>query len=277
MNRGACVLWLAIPAVVAGQSPQLHIVSSDSTPIPYAWVVTAGHDAGIADAQGQLDLHTGAHKKIAIAVRRIGYQPFTGTLTTPDKGGVLTVTLSRSEPRPPTADSVALRNLELNGFYDRWLRKMQGMSSDATFIGPEMIEQRNPKVATDMLGHVPGVTLVRSAKGVRGLTASAKRPIEAYLDAVQVTVPNSFGHECYLTVVVDNGHVCPPLGCHHVFADSPTGSTRDDHLVDLDKIVDPKRLLGIEVYPTKESMPDEVQYESEGCGVIVVWTGNRPH
>ncbi|MGH7653123.1 MAG: hypothetical protein ACREN6_00540 [Gemmatimonadaceae bacterium] len=261
--------------VVAGQSAKLRVVSDDSTPIAYAWVVAAGHEAGITDAQGELNFHAGAHKKISLAVRRIGYQPWSGTVTTPDKGGVLTVTLSRSVPHAPPADSAALRNLELSGFYDRWLRKMQGMSPNATFIGPEMIEQRNPKATTDMLNHVFGITLVRSAKGVRGATGSARRPIDAYLDAVQVAEPHHFGHECYLTVVVDNGHVCPPLGCHHVFADNPPNATRDDHLVDLDKLVDPRRLLGIEVYPTKESMPDEVQYESEGCGVIVVWTGDR--
>ncbi|MGH7655315.1 MAG: hypothetical protein ACREN6_11700, partial [Gemmatimonadaceae bacterium] len=121
--------------VVAGQSAQLRVVSGDSTPIPYAWVVAAGHDAGIANAQGELNLHARAHKKISLAVRRIGYQPWSGTVSTPDKGGVLTVTLSRSEPHTPPADSAALRNLELSGFYDRWLRKMQGMSADATFIG----------------------------------------------------------------------------------------------------------------------------------------------
>ena len=88
-----------------------------------------------------------------------------------------------------------------------------------------------------------------------------------------MATPNKFGHECYMWVVVDAEPLCPPIGCHHVFADIPPGSARDDHVVDLDKLVAPQRLLGIEVYPTKDAMPEEVQEpESEGCGVILVWT-----
>ena len=271
----ACSIF---PALVAGQSSTLKVTSSDGVPIPYAWVTFPGHADEIADAQGELNLGSARHKKFALVVRRIGYQPWSGTLRTPDTASVLTITLSRSarSPVPATADSSAPKRseLELDGFYDRWLRKMQGMSPTATYIGPEMIEQRKPRATTDLLDHVFGVTLVRSAKGVRGATGSAERPIDAYLRAMRVE-PFRFGHECYMSIVLDGGPVCPPIGCHHVFADNPPGSSRDEHLVDLDKLVDVKQLIGIEVYPTKEAMPDEVLFEFEGCGLIVLWTGTR--
>ena len=59
------------------------------------------------------------------------------------------------------------------------------------------------------------------------------------------------------------------------YANEPPGSTRDDHMVDLDNVVAPKDLAGIEVYPGKEDMPEELLNEYEGCGMIVAWTKIR--
>ncbi len=263
---------------MTGQATILKVTSSDSVPVPYAWVAIPGREDAITDDRGELDLGPSRHKKIALEVRRIGYQSWSGTLTTPDKPGVLTVTLLRSARRTPTvaADSASStkRSLELVGFYDRWMRKMQGMASRATFIGPEMIEKRNPRVTTDLLDHVFGVTLVRTSKGVRGAMGTGESAIGAYLRSAPGQRLD-FDHQCFMSVVMDNGPLCPAIGCHHVFLNQPPGSTSDDHIVNLDKLVDTKRLLGIEVYPSKDAMPDEVLYEYEGCGLIVVWTGNR--
>lgn len=273
--RLGAIAVVLLPIAASGQSTKLKVVSSDSMPIPYAWVVMADHGDRVTDAEGELDLGSARHKRIAFQIRRIGYQPWVGTLTTPERAGVLTVTLLRSAQSHAraSADSAAPKKseLELTGFYDRWLRKMQGMSVGATFIGPEMIALRNPTNTTDMLEHVFGVTLVRNSKGARIATGSAQLPMDEYLRSMNLQL-DRFGHECYLSVVVDDEPLCPPIGCHHVFADNPRGSTRDEHTVDLDKLVDAKRLIGMEVYPSKEAMPEEVQYESDGCGVILVWT-----
>jgi hypothetical protein len=271
------LLCLASPTVVTGQSTMLKVTSSDGVAIPYAWVVMPGRDDAITDDRGELDLGSGRRKTIALEVRRIGYHPWSGTLTTPEKAGVLTVTLTRSARSAATATAggapAKKSALELEGFYDRWMRKMQGKANRATFIGPEMIEKRNPGATTDMLDHVFGVTLVRSSKGVRGATGAGENAITAYLRST--TGALRFEHECFMSIVVDNAPVCPAVGCNHVFFNDPPGSTSDEHIVDLDKLVDPKRLRGIEVYPNRDAMPDEVLHEYEGCGLIVVWTGSR--
>jgi hypothetical protein len=278
LRVGVALLWLTSAAVATSQSTTLKVTSTDNTPIPYAWVAIRGRDDAIADAQGQLDLGPGRHQKIQLEVRRIGFQPWSGTLTTPNEAGVLTVALSRSarNPATPTLNNSQSKKtgLELVGFYDRWLRKMYDKKNGATFIGPEMIEKRNPRSTTDMLDHVSGVTLIRTSKGVRGAMGKGEGAITAALRSAEGQ-PLRFDRECFMSIVVDNGPACPAVGCHHVFANDPPGSTSDEHIVDLDRLIDPKLLMGIEVYPNKDAMPDEVLYQYEGCGLIVFWTGSR--
>jgi hypothetical protein len=171
--------------------------------------------------------------------------------------------------------------LELVGFYDRWMQKLRGGLKDATFIGPEMIDELRPASAMDLLDHLNGVTLIVNSKGQRAATQNAMRP------ATGARAAGGFagrGREdnarpnpsvCYMTVIVDGGPVCPSVGCHYVFAGDPPGSSGDDHGVDLDKITPPDSIMALEVYPRREGMPNDILKEYNGCGVIVVWTGRR--
>jgi hypothetical protein len=188
------------------------------------------------------------------------------------------VTLSRSAQSSTaiSKNEEFTKFLEVSGFYDRWLRKIEKHEKSSTFIGPELIAKRNPSATMDLLEGVYDVTIARNSQGVRAATGTGERPLRIVRgpDGYPMIAEQrgSFGRQCYLTVVVDNGVVCPKIGCHHSFAGDPPGSTSDDHVVDLDKAVDARVVAGIEVYPTKDGMPAEVLHEYSGCGVIVVWT-----
>jgi hypothetical protein len=295
-THAAHVLWTALtliaglPLGAAAQSTTLRVIGSDNAPVPYAMVTVHGGTANITSENGDLILGSGKHKTYDLEVRRIGYQPWSGKIESADTAAVVVVTL----PTTGAANTSAVPSksqLALNGFYDRWLQKQKGMYRDATFIGPEMIEQRHPAATMDLLDHVFGVTLAIDSKGARAATGTGVRP------AANTSVQNSRGgaafgraragggfigsggpsdpNVCYMTVLLDGGPVCPNVGCHYTFVADPPGSSVDDHSLDLDKLIDVKNVAGIEVYPRHDGMPVDVEKEYNGCGVIVIWTGSR--
>jgi hypothetical protein len=289
-----CVLVVALTGGLRqaawAQTTTLKVIGSDNAPAPYAMVTVHGGAANIASENGEFVLGSGKHKTYDVEIRRIGYQPWTGKVESSDTSTVITVTL-------PTIGAAAASGphqksqLELNGFYGRWLQKQKGMYRDATFIGPELIEKRQPAATMDLLDHVLGVTLAVDTKGARAATGTGERP------ATNTRVQNGRGGEafgrsgagggligsggpsglnvCYMTVLLDGGPLCPNVGCHYTFVNDPPGSSKDDHSLDLDKLVDVKSVTGVEVYPRHDGMPVDVEKEYNGCGVIVIWTGNR--
>ena len=221
-------------------------------------------------------------------MRRIGYQPWSGKVESLDTSAVITITLPAVGAAPANAGA-STSQLALNGFYDRWLQKQKGMYRDATFLGPEMIEIRNPAVTTDLLDHIFGVTLATDSKGVRAATGADLPPASGRAQSgasgggrgrgtggMNLAGPGGpHDRVCYMSVLVDGGPVCPNVGCHYTFAGDPPGSSADDHSVSIDKLVDVKTVTGIEVYPRHDGMPPDVEKQYNGCGVIVIWTGNR--
>jgi hypothetical protein len=159
--------------------------------------------------------------------------------------------------------------LEMAGFYDRWQQRQKGALS-ATFIGPEEIEKRHPSRVTDMLFGLSGVTLVRTPQG--GMVAKGT------------------GGTCYMTVMLDGGKLCPPLGCHTFASTSqnatqivppppspgePRNTTLDDTGVDLNRYIQANDVSAIEVYTHGGNMPASLQVTDNACGVIAIWTGSR--
>ncbi len=278
-GAAAWIVGVTTAGSAAAQTTSLRFVSTDGSPVPFVWVRIRGGITSIADEQGVLDLGKVKGKSLLVESRRIGYQPSTDTLHLPDTASAVRITLHRSEPG--RAIPIGKSQLELVGFYDRWMQKLRGGLRDVTFIGPEMIDEIRPASTMDLLDHINGVTLVVNSKGQRAATQNAAQ------SPTGVREPGGFagrGREensrananvCYMTVIVDGGPVCPSVGCHYVFANDPPGSTRDDHGVDLDKIVPADSVMAIEVYPRRDGMPADVLKEYNGCGVIAVWTGRR--
>lgn len=290
-------------ATVNAQSTKLRVVGPGGEPVPFAWVAIKG-EPNIANENGEIVLGSGKHKTYELEVRRIGYQPWTGKLESPDTAAVLTVTLPRisQELAPVTVTGSAAKSvLETVGFYKRWLQHQQGGLRNATFIGPEMIDKRKPVTTMDMLDHVLGVYLVENSKGARAPTTTGERPSglaqadresrggrggganggsgygSSSSGGSNMNLPQGISSQniCYMSVLVDGGPICPSIGCHYTHAGDPPGSTSDEHIIELDKVLDVKNVAAIEVYPARDGMPPDVLKLYNGCGVILIWTGSR--
>jgi hypothetical protein len=266
------IFGLLPPALIGAQSSAVRIVGTDRVPVPYALVTVEGATPSITNAQGEVGIGKRRNVALKIEVRRIGYRVLDETIDFPDTAATRWLTLSRvTQELPAVTVSAGKSNLELTGFYDRWLDKQKGGLRNSTFIGPEVIEQRNASVTTDLLSHVIGVTLRVDAKGVRSARGIGDRPKVGVEIKPGATSMNIRG-ECFMNVLVDSREVCSNVGCHYVFSDDPAGSPDEDHAVDLDKRVDVKQIAGIEVYPSRDGMPDDVRKHYNGCGVIQIWT-----
>lgn len=285
MQRIAGIAFLAIMAMLAAFAPvradaqasTLKIIGTDRLPIPFAFVSIDGGTPSITNEQGELSLGKEREKAIGVMVRRIGYRVLADTIDLPDTATMVTLTLSRVPQNPPPVmvDGAPQKSqLELVGFYDRWLHAQRN-GWGSRYIGPEAIELRNAAVTTDLLDRVLGVTLRVDSRGVRSARGVGLRPQGGATVPQVATASANVSGECFMNVLIDGRAVCPNLGCHYVFADDPPGSTVEDHSLDLDKLVAPKDIEGIEVYPRRDGMPDNVLKAYEGCGVIVIWTGRR--
>ncbi len=268
----AAAIALLAAAPAHAQSSSIRIIGTDRVPVPYALVTVDGGTPNITDERGEVSIGKQRNVALNIEVRRIGYRLLNETVDFPDTAATRLLTLSRiTQDLPSVNVSAGKSNLELSGFYDRWMQKQNRGMKNATFIGPEVIDQRNAAVTTDLLSHVVGVTLRVDPKGVRSARGIGERPKVGVEVRPGVTSMNDRG-ECFMNVLIDSRDVCSIVGCHYVFADDPPGSAEEDDAVDLDKRVDVKQIAGIEVYPRRDGMPADVFKHYNGCGVIQIWT-----
>jgi hypothetical protein len=119
------VLLAILPSIAGAQVRTLKVVSTDSAPIMYAFVTIEGGTGQISDEKGEISLGAGSRKTVTLNVRRIGYQPWFGTLELPDTAATLTITLPRlaqalGEVR---VTGRASAGPGLQPFCDRWLMR----------------------------------------------------------------------------------------------------------------------------------------------------------
>ena len=257
-------------AGAAAQSTVLTVIGQDSVPIPYAWVSVRGATANITDEHGRLSLGAARRTALSLEVRRIGYAPWTGTVSIADtalKPVVVLRRLTQALGAVTITARVVNHDLALTGFYDRWLLRQKGGLS-ATFIGPEEIEKRHVTRPSDLLDGLTGVQLLRTDRGS--------------------VIARGTGGTCFMTVMLDGRPVCPMIGCHAdgdatnapqlVKQPSNPGAmapTLDDQGVNLNQFINADDIVAIEVYARGANMPSTLQAPDNACGVIAIWTGSR--
>ena len=275
MNKPLLAIGMLVSTscVASAQARKLKIVSSDSAPVAYAYVIVEGGNGQITDEKGEVSLGAGKKKTVSVNTRRIGYQPFFGKLDLPDTAATIVIMLSRLTQTLGTVQvtAQATHSAQLQPFYDRWLMRQKGALS-ATFIGPEEIEFRHPNKITNMLSGLNGVSWRNNSKG----------------DLI------AFGYNgtCQMAVLVDGIRQCPSAGCKcaecagnapEITSGTPTPSTRfkaaneidDQNAVIIDHVVDAANVTAIEVYTRGANMPVSLQVSDAACGVIAIWTGAR--
>jgi hypothetical protein len=257
--RPASALATAISDAALGKdganAHRLRVVRPDGSPIPYANVSVNGGMPLITDARGDVALGADKMRSITTAVRRIGFQPWFGTVDFPDTLSRVTITLTPVGQRLGevriTANASPISPF-VRGFYDRWAMRQKGLLT-ATFIGPEELEFRHPDNITNVL---------------RGLLGVRMKPVGGLGDLFQVLFSAETDLNCPMAVVLDGKQIYPT---DLVSKTGPPPIT----VVYINRNIVASQIMGIEVYARGGNMPIELQVNDTRCGVVAFWTGSR--
>lgn len=261
------LLLLPPPCIVAQENRRVvtgSITDTSGVAVPWALVLVNDRLPGtVADDTGRFRVDAGRRDRATIEVRRIGFRPERFELAF---GGDSVVHLAvRLTPAAQMLEAqqvraaATLRALDAVGFYDRLRERKLGAGS-GTFITPEELEARQPRLATLALEGVAGVKVARNAAGqgvpmARGGTC----PMTIYLDGVRLqTSGTSVG-----------GYA--PGSMMGMMRGTSAG--RSDPT--LDELIAANDLAAIEVYARAVNAPPQFQMTNGTCGIIALWTGSR--
>jgi hypothetical protein len=126
---------------------------------------------------------------------------------------------------------------DANGFESR---KRSGIGH---YIDRAKIEKKQPVSASDLLRMVPGVQVLSAGTGFFGRVLAMRSPF--------------------------NGGMCRP----DLYVDGLHFRSGD---AELDELVNPEDIDGIEVYTRQTQAPMQYADRMSGCGSVVVWTHKAP-
>ncbi|HVX38846.1 MAG TPA: carboxypeptidase regulatory-like domain-containing protein [Gemmatimonadaceae bacterium] len=196
----------------------------------------------ITDNSGRFRLVTPGDEPLTLEVQRIGYTAALVQVA----GGMDTTIALRLDKVPVQLERVVTQaqpsTAGLSGFDTRLAERARGTNS-GFFITPAEIEQRRPWRASQLFEGLPGVTLIQK-------NSSATR-------FAITTASRTFGSNvCVITIYVDGVRVLP----------------EGDGTIDIDALVNPTEIAGIEYYPSGNRAPPAYQPLNGTCGVALVWT-----
>lgn len=158
------LIALAVPGTSEAQS-RIRVVDQDSIPIRYALVSVQGAAERVVDTLGVALINTNLGSAARIAVRRLGYAPFDGTVQA-GASGEFTVVLQPAARDLTAVRTIAPRSTPLSrtGFYDRMQRVHRG-AIVGQFIPPEELERRQISQVSRVLQGVGSVRIERRSDG----------------------------------------------------------------------------------------------------------------
>ena len=245
----------AVVAFEPGQAQQVHLRvlfgeaepgrivgrvldAATDRPVATAALSLAGRAQEVqTDRQGRFAIAGVPQGDHRIEVRRIGYADLGHPVTV--SRGLTTELEINLVPAPTELDPLVVtairpRRLEVGGFYER---KYYGeLVSGGTFFTLEDIDRRRPVRITHMLADAPGIRLRCPGSGFR----------DCWVES-----PRASGGGCELRGYLDGSPV--PVR-------------------DLDSIVLPVEVAGIEVYQGPAQLPPEFAGYDARCGAVVIWT-----
>lgn len=250
LRTGGMVIRLnLISAPTEAADSRIHGIVKDvdsGSPLAGARVIVEGVPGSYAtDQDGRFAIPDVLPGTRRITVSRSGYSARTDSVDVPPGSFLSLVVELAGEPIPlaPILVSVEPRNLdlELAGFYDRRDRE------HGVFLTRAAIEERNPVTSVDLLEGIPGVRIIR--EGINRMVVLAGRRAMSLMQ-------DPHAEPCYPTVWM-NGMLVQQASY--------------DRPVNLDDLVGPWEIEGLEVYQSTSRIP--IQFNVQGaCGVLVVWT-----
>lgn len=255
----AALLAASLAAPLGAQTIRGRVVDAASgEAVPQATVTAvttedrgAGRTRTAADGTFELDLR--AAGTMRLRGERAGYQ---ASLSQPLDVGireVVEVTL-RMSPQALSIEPLTVtgrvqpprsRVLELNGFYDR------ERGGFGRFVHREDIDRHPEHNLVHTLARVPGVVIDVDRRGREIISFSRGRTVGT-LRRAQMAQQD----------------ICFPL----IYLDGSLMRYGPPDDVQLDDVVKPDMIDGIEVYRSAAEIPPQFNGSGAGCGVIVIWT-----
>src|ERR1017187_4356028 len=177
------------------QQRTIRVIGDDGQPVAFANVTVAGEGPKITNEKGEVEISSASRASLTADVRRLGYEPWYGTLTMGDTVMSAQVALHRISRRMFTVkitDSSYGVPSYLRGFYERMLARQRGTGS-GLYLTPEEVDKRNVNMASALLQGLNGVSLQHTSTGK--------------------IVAMSTSGSCEMTVLIDGHRVCPGNGC----------------------------------------------------------------
>ena len=233
------------------------IVTTDGEPISYANLQVNGGRRYVSDDSGKFAVPINVAGPVSLLFRRIGFQPEEVMLAEmPDTAiRVPMNTIARVLPGQIVTGRSPYTRLDLGGFYKRMAEVEKG-ARVGYFVTPEDLALRNPQNVTDAVEQFPNIRLRPIDDGkldANGMAHSDGLPL-----ARKFRIEDRSG--CALTVYLDRVRIQPTM----------VGLTPKDE--EINTLVQPHTVAGIEVYPRAVGAPPEFQPVGPTCGVVVIWS-----
>lgn len=232
------------------------ITTVEGEPISYANVQVNGGRRVVTDDSGRFTVPF-MPGRASLVVRRIGFEPEELKLAEmPDTAvRVHMKAAARVLPGQVVTGKAVFARLDLGGFYKR-MNEVERGARVGYFVTPEDLALRNPQNVTDAVQQFPGIRLRPIDDG--------KILSDGFNHADGITLARKFRIEdtsgCPLTVYLDRVRVQPSM----------VGLKPVDQ--EINTLVQPHAVAGIEVYPRAVGAPPEFQAISNTCGVVVIWS-----
>ena len=236
---------------------RVRALTTDNEPIAYANLQVNGGRRYVSDDSGRFAVPITIRGRASLLLRRIGFEPTEVILTgMPDTAVQARM---RSVARTLEAQVITVRSpysrLDLGGFYKR-MKEVEHGARTAYFVTPEDLELRRPQNVTDAVEQFPDIRVRPIDDG--------KVSSDGMFHADGLPLARKFRIEdrsgCPLTVYLDRIRI----------QTSMVRAAEVDE--EINTLVQPQSVAGIEVYLSKGGAPPEFQVHERTCGVVVIWT-----
>ena len=214
-------------------------------------VGVSGSKSVVTDDSGRFRIELPHRDRVTFDLRRVGLMPSRlGLNVGGDTGVVVTVlaapaSLERVDVTAKTAAS------GIAEFEQRFRERTRGTNS-GYFVTAADIEQRRPSRLSHLLGGFPSIDCKRPNTDGRCLLVSTKMVVD---DRGKNWEP------CPITLYLDGTRLNPL-----------TSAKRDDRFVELDGLIGPESVAGLEYYPSGNRAPSKYQPLRGTCGVLLLWS-----
>ena len=241
---------------------RVRALTTDNEPIAYANLQVNGGRRYVSDDSGRFAVPIAVQGRASLLLRRIGFEATEVILTEmPDTAVPVRM---RSVARTLETQVVTVRSpysrLDLGGFYRR-MKEVERGAGTGYFVTPEDLELRKPQNVTDAVEQFPDIRLRPIDDGKvssDGMFHADGAPL-----ARKFRIENRSG--CPLTVYLDRIRIQPSMK-------STPGKGPEPADEEINTIVQPQSVAGIEVYMNKGGAPPEFAVSDWTCGVVVIWT-----